>query len=202
MGSQGILIEKFTRFMMMKIALLFVGLFGSGYGYFPTLSRDEEAVIDADEAEAIQDIEELIDGLSDEQLTSLEEILTGDLTPEKELELIISELTNMGMDETDIKDMLELAEMMTDFLKKVPDVEKVVVGEEDYSIADNVKLYLLGLPNKLGPLGFVGLHSVLNENIEEDDAPAPVADEGSVLPVGDLIARVKAQADKSAAGAA
>merc|ERR1712168_1472370 len=116
MGSQGILIEQFILSMMMKTALLFVGLFGSGFAYFPTLSRDEEAVIDADEAEAIQDIEELIDGLSDEQLTSLEEILTGDLTPEKELELIISELTNMGMDETDIKDMLELAEMMTDFL--------------------------------------------------------------------------------------
>merc|ERR1712168_321811 len=202
MGSQGILIEQFILSMMMKTALLFVGLFGSGFAYFPTLSRDEEAVIDADEAEAIQDIEELIDGLSDEQLTSLEEILTGDLTPEKELELIISELTNMGMDEIDIRDMLELADMMIDFLKKVPDVEKVVVGEEDYSIADNVKLYLLGLPNKLGPLGFVGLHSVLNENIEDDEASAPVADEGSVQPVGDLIARVKAQADKSAAGTA
>merc|ERR1712168_998655 len=165
MGSQGKLAENHLHCIMMKLALLIVGL-------------------------------------SDTQLANLEEILTGDLTPEKELELIISELTNMGMDEIDIRDMLELADMMTDFLKKVPDVEKVVVGEEDYSIADNVKLYLLGLPNKLGPLGFVGLHSVLNENIEDDEASAPVADEGSVLPVGDLIARVKAQADKSAAGAA
>merc|ERR1712168_731109 len=125
MGSQGKLAENHLHCIMMKLALLFVGLFGTGYAYLPTLSsRAEETTLDAEEqAEAIEDIEELIDGLSDTQLANLEEILTGDLTPEKELELIISELTNMGMDEIDIRDMLELADMMTDFLKKVPDVE-------------------------------------------------------------------------------
>merc|ERR1712243_127063 len=192
---------------VMNIALLLVSLFGTAFAYFPDLTRvgeeSEEITLDEeDRAAAVAEIEELIDGLTDQQLSDLQEILHGDLTPEKELELIISELTTMGMDDVDIKDLLELADLMTDYLKKVPDVERVVVGEEEYSIADNVKLYLLGLPNKLGPLGFVGLHRVLNENVEDESAMGPAAEEGSVQTVGDLMARVKAQTAKSAAGAA
>jgi len=30
-----------------------------------------------------------------------------------------------------------------------------------FTLENNVKMYLLGLPNKLGPLGFIALHSVL-----------------------------------------
>ena len=33
--------------------------------------------------------------------------------------------------------------------------------DDEYTLEDHCKLYLLGLPNKLGPLGFLALHSIL-----------------------------------------
>ena len=110
-------------------------------------------------------MEQLIEGLDDATLLKLERILSDELSTEKELDLIKNELAEMGMDVEDIQDLLDLATLMADFLHKVPEVEQVVVGEDEYSLEDNVKLYLLGLPNKLGPLGFLALHSVLEVRI-------------------------------------
>ena len=110
-------------------------------------------------------MEQLIEGLDDATLLKLERILSDELSTEKELDLIKNELAEMGMDVEDIQDLLDLATLMTEFLHKVPEVEQVVVGEDEYSLEDNVKLYLLGLPNKLGPLGFLALHSVLEVRI-------------------------------------
>ena len=48
------------------------------------------------------------------------------------------------------------------FLTKIPEIEKKLELEDDeYTLEDHCKLYLLGLPNKLGPLGFLALHSIL-----------------------------------------
>merc|ERR1712121_388156 len=157
-------------------------------------------------AEVIKDVEHLVEGLDDVTLAKLEKILSDDLTTDDELQLIQDELTEMGMDVEDIQDLLDLATLMTEFLSKVPDVEKVVVGEDGYSVEDNAKLYLLGLPNKLGPLGFLALHSVL----ESDESnivdvkigsfePADINNsannaDGSVVPLGDDLARRKTPA--------
>merc|ERR1712121_279185 len=146
---------------------------------------------DIQDAEVIKDVEHLIEGLDDV------------------LQLIQDELTEMGMDVEDIQDLLDLATLMTEFLSKVPDVEKVVVGEDGYSVEDNAKLYLLGLPNKLGPLGFLALHSVL----ESDESnivdvkigsfePADINNsannaDGSAVSLGDDLTRRKAAAAKS-----
>merc|ERR1719222_978356 len=66
------------------------------------------------------------------------------------------------MDPQDIEDMFDLADMMKEFLKKIPDIEdKLDLEEDEYTLEDHCKLYLLGLPNKLGPMGFLALHSIL-----------------------------------------
>merc|ERR1712105_418527 len=167
-------------------------------------------VEDIKDAEVIKDVEQLIEGLDDVTLAKLEKILSDDLTAESELKMIQDELTEMGMDAVDIQDMLDLAALMTEFLNKVPDVEAAVVGEDDYSLEDNAKLYLLGLPNKLGPLGFLALHSVLETDesnivdvkigsFEPAVAAAKAATDSSVISLGDELTRRKAAA---AAGAA
>merc|ERR1711872_925050 len=154
---------------------------------------------DIQDADVIKDVEQLIEGLDDATLLKLERILSDELSTEKELDLIKNELAEMGVE--DIQDLLDLATLMTDFLHKVPEVEQVVVGEDEYSLEDNVKLYLLGLPNKLGPLGFLALHSVL-ETDESDIVdvkigsfePANANTDGSVVSLGDDLTRRKAAA--------
>lgn len=170
---------------------------------------------DLQDAEVIREVEQLIEGLDDVTLAKLEKILSDDLTAESELKMIQDELTEMGMDTEDIQDLLDLAALMTEFLNKVPDVEAAVVGEDDYSLEDNAKLYLLGLPNKLGPLGFLALHSVLESDESnivdvkigsfEPMAVAPAkaakaakaATDSSVLSLGDELTRRKAAAAAS-----
>merc|ERR1711915_438735 len=167
---------------------------------------------DIQDADLIQDVEQLIEGLDDVTLAKLEKILSDEMSTQDELKLIQDELTEMGMDVEDVQDMLDLAAMMTDFLRKVPDVERVVVGEDAYSVEDNAKLYLLGLPNKLGPLGFLALHSVLEtdeSNIVDvkvgefksatGAGQAAAAADSSVVSLGDGLTRRKAAASAAAA---
>merc|ERR1719191_994296 len=54
-----------------------------------------------------------------------------------------------------------LAEMMHGFLSQIPALATKLELEKEYDLLDNVQLYLLGLPNKLGPLGYIALHHVL-----------------------------------------
>merc|ERR1711970_1416405 len=133
------------------------------------LSVAEKLMIaeDLQDEDLVQDVEALIAGLDDATLVKLRKILSDDLTIDSELQLIESELTEMGMEVEDIKDLLDLSALMADFLSKVPEVEELAKGDSDYTIEDNVKLYLLGLPNKLGPLGFLALHSVLESDASD-----------------------------------
>merc|ERR1719233_1246500 len=97
----------------------------------------------------------MIDTLSAEELDQLEAILGKPLDEKTELQMIQAELQQLGMDPQDVQDMFDLSEMMKKFLLKIPNVDtKLQLAEDDYSLEDHCKLYLLGLPNKLGPLGF------------------------------------------------
>merc|ERR1712212_20061 len=191
--------RRSARFSIMIVLFLAVYFIATAQAFFPKLSSPgaEEEAVAADgisEADLIADVERLVDGLDQQQLDKLEKLLGDDLSAGEELKLIESELIEMGMQEEDIADMFELAGMMTDFLSKIPDAEKVVVGEDHYSLEDNSKLYLLGLPNKLGPLGFLALHSVLDQREVGDVEAAPAAaNPGVPVSIGDIVAsKIKA----------
>merc|ERR1712025_402355 len=81
----------------------------------------------------------------------------------------------MGMDEEDIEDLRMLAEMMHGFLSQIPALATKLELEKEYDLLDNVQLYLLGLPNKLGPLGYIALHQVLEE-LEEAEGDGEIVD--------------------------
>merc|ERR1711973_120958 len=152
----------------------------------------------------------MIDTLSAEELDQLEAILGKPLDEKTELQMIQAELQQLGMDPQDVQDMFDLSEMMKKFLLKIPDVDtKLQLDEDDYSLEDHCKLYLLGLPNKLGPLGFLALHSILEsagEAIVDVELGSFVADEvqgpTDVTPLGDLFSRKRRQLEAMAAKAA
>merc|ERR1711970_445795 len=107
--------------------------------------------------------------------------------------------------------MFDLAEMMKKFLLKIPDVDtKLQLDDDEYTLEDHCKLYLLGLPNKLGPLGFLALHSILEsagEAIVDVELGSFVADDEvqvptDVTPLGDLFSRKRRQLEAMAAKAA
>merc|ERR1711922_79306 len=152
----------------------------------------------------------MIDTLSAEELDQLEAILGKPLDEQTELRMIQAELQRLGMDPQDVQDMFDLSEMKK-FLLKIPDVDtKLQLAEDDYSLEDHCKLYLLGLPNKLGPLGFLALHSILEsagEAIVDVELGSFVADDQvqgptDVTPLGDLFSRKRRQLEAMAAKAA
>merc|ERR1739844_386105 len=153
----------------------------------------------------------MIDTLSAEELDQLEAILGKPLNEKTELQMIQAELQQLGMDPQDVQDMFDLSEMMKKFLLKIPDVDtKLQLAEDVYSLEDHCKLYLLGLPNKLGPLGFLALHSILEsagEAIVDVELGSFVADDEvqgptDVTPLGDLFSRKRRQLEAMAAKAA
>merc|ERR1711970_1303471 len=153
----------------------------------------------------------MIDTLSAEELDQLEAILGKPLDEKTELQMIQAELQQLGMDPQDVQDMFALSEMMKKFLLKIPDVDtKLQLDEDEYSLEDHCKLYLLGLPNKLGPLGFLALHSILEsagEAIVDVELGSFVADDEvqgptDVTPLGDLFSRKRRQLEAMAAKAA
>jgi len=168
--------------------------------------EQEKLVSQLEDQELAKEVEGIISGMDEEQLARLEEVLAN-YEEGSEFELINEELKEMGMTEEDIKDLVDLSEMIAKFLRRVPELEvKLELGEE--RLEDHVKLYLLGLPNKLGPLGFLGLHSILQDDEDIVDVkiegfePTKAAGSASssVTPVGDLLTR-KLKAQKAAASA-
>merc|ERR1719516_437793 len=150
----------------------------------------------------------MIDTLSAEELDQLEAILGKPLDEKTELQMIQAELQQLGMDPQDVQDMFDLSEMMKKFLLKIPDVDtKLQLASDDYSLEDHCKLYLLGLPNKLGPLGFLALHSILESAGEAivdvelgsfvaDEEKAEASTETEVTPLGDLFSRKRREVKK------
>merc|ERR1719177_127009 len=144
----------------------------------------------------------MIDTLSAEELDQLEAILGKPLDEKTELQMIQAELQQLGMDPQDVQDMFDLSEMMKKFLLKIPDVDtKLQLAEDDYSLEDHCKLYLLGL---------LALHSILEsagEAIVDVELGSFVADDQvqgptDVTPLGDLFSRKRRQLEAMAAKAA
>jgi len=129
---------------------------------------DKEALLqELEEAELLKELETLVQNLDDEQLELLESIMGKDIDEATEFDMIVAELKAMGMDEEDINDLNQLSELMYEFLIQVPEVATKLELSHDYDLLDNVQLYLLGLPNKLGPLGYIALHHVLEDDGED-----------------------------------
>eukprot|EP00091_Calanus_sinicus_P025717 TRINITY_DN996_c0_g1_i9.p1 TRINITY_DN996_c0_g1~~TRINITY_DN996_c0_g1_i9.p1 ORF type:complete len:211 (-),score=82.66 TRINITY_DN996_c0_g1_i9:214-846(-) len=129
---------------------------------------DKEALLqELEEAELLKELETLVQNLDDEQLELLESIMGKDIDEATEFDMIVAELKAMGMDEEDINDLKQLSELMYEFLIQVPEVATKLELSHDYDLLDNVQLYLLGLPNKLGPLGYIALHHVLEDDGED-----------------------------------
>merc|ERR550519_1991311 len=120
------------------------------------------------DSEELKELEELIGNLSSEQLEELQNIMGRDHDEMTEFDLISGELAEMGVEEEDIVDLKLLGSMMNTFLIQVNDIEKRLNMKKPHDLMDHIQLYLLGLPNKLGPLGFLALHHVLTT--EEVDA--------------------------------
>merc|ERR550519_2770368 len=114
------------------------------------------------------------DDIDEETLEQLQAAIGGGAEgPKTEFEMISEELRVMGLDQDDIEDLKMMAGMMHEFLILVPDIETKLEMEAPHDLLDHVQLYLLGLPNKLGPLGFLALHHILEEEEEEKEVAAP-----------------------------
>jgi len=198
------------------LALASLAMVATAYGekYSDEKARLMDEYMDAD---LQKEIEKMIDTLDADELDALEEILSKPLDEETELKMIQAELEELGMDPQDIEDMFDLADMMKEFLKKIPDIEdKLDLEEDEYTLEDHCKLYLLGLPNKLGPMGFLALHSILEsageavsveigefEPSADTDGEADVEEaneeEASLTPLGDLFTRKRREIEEKAA---
>merc|ERR1711915_1127839 len=118
------------------------------------------------QAELLKDLEEMIQNLDDEQLDLLEAIMGKDIDEVSEFDMILAELVEMGMDESEVHDLKQLAALMYEFLVQVPEIATKLNLAKDYDLLDNIQLYLLGLPNKIGPLGYIALHNALDDDDE------------------------------------
>ena len=113
-----------------------------------------------------KELEEMILNLDDDQLDLLEAIMGKDIDEVSEFDMILAELVEMGMDESEVHDLKELSALMYEFLVQVPDIANKLSLEKEYDLLDNIQLYLLGLPNKIGPLGYIALHNALEDDDE------------------------------------
>jgi len=143
-------------------------------GVAEDLPREKE-LEDFSEEELLKELSELVENLTEEQLASLEEILDKeDLDDSSEFRMITDELKKIGMDDEDIQDLKMLTKLMHDFLISVPKISENLKLTKETDLQDHVQLYLLGLPNNLGPLGYVALHKVLEDEDDEEEG-IPVA---------------------------
>jgi len=136
------------------------------------VTQEEKEVIvkELENAQMLKELEVLIKNLDDDQLDNLEKILVEDEEDSEDTEFgrVKQELLDMGMEEQDIEDLKTLAALMVEFLEKIPNIERKLELKAEADLLDNVQLYLLGLPNKLGPLGYIALHHVLDGADEEE----------------------------------
>jgi len=128
----------------------------------------------AEEKEFIKELDFMIENMDDKELQELVDVIGQDLDDSSEFDQISEVLVEMGLEEGDIDDLKLLAEMMHDFLVQVNQINAKLELSAPKDLMDNIQLYLLGLPNKLGPLGFMALHHVL-EAEEEASPPVPAA---------------------------
>jgi len=131
--------------------------------------KKEALVQELEDAQLLKELEILVKNLDDEQLEKLEKIMGKDIDETTEFDMIVNELKDMGMEDSDIADLKQLAQLMHEFLSQVPEIGEKLDFHHEYDLLDNIQLYLLGLPNKLGPLGYIALHHVLEEEADEGE---------------------------------
>merc|ERR1712002_575444 len=163
MGLDSLLQEtmKFLAVFIVSMAPLVMSMNIQG-------TKEPEGDKEIEEAKLRKELEILVKSLDDDQLELLEAIMGQDIDEAAEFDMISVELKAMGMDEEDIEDLQQLSELMHLFLKQIPAVSTKLELTRERDLLDNVQLYLLGLPNKLGPLGYIALHNVLEELAEAD----------------------------------
>eukprot|EP00092_Neocalanus_flemingeri_P010765 GFUD01011594.1.p1 GENE.GFUD01011594.1~~GFUD01011594.1.p1 ORF type:complete len:230 (-),score=60.57 GFUD01011594.1:82-771(-) len=122
-----------------------------------------------EDAQLLKELEMLVGNLDEDQLEKLEAILGKDIDEMTEFDMIVAELKEMGMEDEAIADLKQLAHLMNEFLSQVPELSAKLEFSSEYDLRDNIQLYLLGLPNKLGPLGYFAMHHVLEANSYEVD---------------------------------
>ena len=130
----------------------------------PPIFNETHGVDEAD----LKEMEQLITNLDEQQLKELDAILTLRLEEGSLPDNITDELVEMGLDQEDILDLQYLSQLMYDFLSQIEDLEDKLKLSDDSDLSDNIRLYLLGLPNRLGPLGYVALHQVLEDESDHD----------------------------------
>jgi len=173
------------EFSLMFIFLT-VSVFGSPKRLFGDKTHEKDAVRgggtknieDYSDEELFAELNELIGNLNEEQLRSLEAILEEeDVDDVSEFSKIAAELSDIGMDDEDIEDLKLLTSFMHKYLIQVPRIYQKLELSEEADLEDNIQLYLLGLPNKLGPLGYIALHNVLEDEDDDhhEDVVAPVS---------------------------
>merc|ERR1711962_660987 len=133
-SSQQLVVHCLVLYIRMTYrSLIFLALVAAGQAAIAPAAEYEDAqagirfteedkvrlVKELEDEELSKEIENLVSNLDDEQLEQLEEILAKDLDEASEFDMLMAELKEMGMDEEDIKDLLELSGMMTKFLNKV-----------------------------------------------------------------------------------
>jgi len=164
-----------------------------------TPEEKEVIVNELEHAQMLKELEVLIKNLDDDQLDNLEKILVEDEedTEDTEFGRVKQELLDMGMEEQDIEDLKTLAALMVEFLEKIPNIESKLELKAEADLLDNVQLYLLGLPNKLGPLGFIALHHVLDgadEEEEDGEIVDVVIEPSSIAKIKEMEAKVSESA--------
>ena len=212
-------------FIISIFALLFAGAHCSKIPSKPMSPEDKESLIEElEHSQMLKELEVLIKNLDDEQLDKLETILADNADDATEFDEIMEELIEMGMDKGDIEDLKQLAALMEEFLIQIPGINKKLEMKSDDDLSDNIQvglgslvlwylelivflpftfqLYLLGLPNKLGPLGYIALHHVLDGADDEDehgDIVDVVIEPSSIAKIEEMEAKIAGTPSSSAA---
>ena len=106
-------------------------------------TKKEELLEELQEAQILKEWEIIVKNLNDEQLDNIEEILAKNHERKREFEMIMSELKAMGMDEQDISDMKQLAELMHEFLVQVPNLKIKLEIANNNDLLDNIQVISL-----------------------------------------------------------
>jgi len=128
------------------------------------MDRKLKVLKELDGENVLEELENLIGHLGEEQLENLENFLGENLDDVSEFKVMMDELKGIGLEENHVLDIYNKAKLMNDFLLQVPDISSRLDLDAELDLLDHIQLYLLGLPNKLGPLGFIALRHVLQES--------------------------------------
>ena len=105
--------------------------------------KKDELLEELQEAQILKEWEIIVKNLDDEQLDNIEEILAKNHERNREFEMIMMELKAMGMDEQDISDLKQLAEVMHEFLIQVPNLKIKLEITNNNDLLDNIQVFQL-----------------------------------------------------------